>query len=169
MSILLPLLTVFVFGYALIHKTPVFALFARGVRDGLRVCLQIFPTLMLMLLSMGVFRNSGGMDLLVKWLTPLCQILSLPPEILPLALMRPLSGGGALSVCQSLFSVYGPDSFVGRLASVLSASTETTFYTLGIYLPGKTGKGMGKLVFCALLCDVLTLFLSVVAVNLFFE
>ncbi len=168
MSVILSILTVFVLGYGLIRKEPVFALFGQGVKEGLQVCLQIFPTLMLMLCSLSVFRASGGLDLFVGWLTPLCQILSLPPEILPLALLRPLSGGGSLSICQTLFATYGPDSFLGRVASVLSSSTETTFYTLALYLPGKADKGMAKLLFCALFCDLLTLFLSVFAVKLFF-
>ncbi len=168
MNVILPILALFVLGYGLIQKAPVFALFGQGVREGLQVCLQIFPTLLLMLSALSVFRASGGLDLLVSFLTPLCQILSLPPEILPLALLRPLSGGGSLSLCQSLFAAYGPDSFLGRVAGVLSASTETTLYTLSIYLPGKTGKGMAKLLLCALFCDLLTLFLAVFAVKLFF-
>ncbi len=165
MSIILPVLMIFVFGYGLIRKIPVFTCFCDGVKDGLRVCLQIFPTLLLMLVSVAIFRSSGAMDLLISFLAPVCQALSVPPQILPLALIRPLSGGGSLSVCEDLLKTYGADSVIGKMASVLSASTETTFYTLGVYLPGKSGNGMGKLVACAVLCDLLTLFLTVFIVR----
>lgn len=161
MSGVLPILMIFVFGYGLIRKIPVFAHFCDGVKDGLRVCLQIFPTLLLILVSVAVFRSSGAMDLMISFLAPWCQVLSIPPQILPLALVRPLSGGGALSVCEDLLKTFGADSLIGRMAAVLSASTETTFYTLGVYLPGKSGSGMGKLVTCAVLCDFLTLFATI--------
>ena len=158
---------IFVFGYGLICKTAVFPLFCDGVKDGLRVCFKIFPTLLLMLVSVSVFRSSGAMDLLISILAPLCQTLSIPPQILPLALVRPLSGGGALSVCEDLLSTYGANSSIGRMASVLSASTETTFYTLSVYLPRGKQMGTGKLLACAVICDIMVLFLTIFTVNLF--
>ncbi|MBQ4323643.1 MAG: spore maturation protein [Clostridia bacterium] len=158
---ILPILILFVFGFALIKKRPVFADFCDGVKDGLHVCLNIFPTLLLVLTAVGVFRSSGAMEGLTGALAPLCQVSNFPTEILPLALIRPLSGGGALSVCESMLKTYGANSFVGRMASVLSASTETTFYTLAVYLPKKSMKGTGRFIVCALLCDCFTLFLSV--------
>ena len=165
MSAVLPILMIFVFGYALIQRTSIFSEFCVGVKDGLQICLRIFPVLLLILVSVAVFRSSGAMDLMAWFLAPVCQFFSFPAEILPLALIRPLSGGGALSVCGDLLATYGADSFLGRIAAVLSASTETTFYTLGVYLPGTSGQGMGKLVFCAVLCDLLTLFLTVIVVR----
>ncbi len=166
MSVVLPVLMIFVFGYGLIRKTPVFSCFCDGVKDGLKVCLQIFPTLLLMLVSVAVFRSSGAMDLLISVLAPVCQFLSVPPQILPLALVRPLSGGGALSVFEDLLATYGADSTIGRMGAILSASTETTFYTLGIYLPPKKQQGTGKLLACAVVCDIVTLCLTVLIVNL---
>lgn len=167
MSVILPILMIFVFGYGLIRKTPIFSCFCDGVKDGGKVCLQIFPVLLLMLVSVSVFRSSGAMELLISLITPLCQYVSVPPQILPLALVRPLSGGGALSVCEDLLVAYGPDSLIGRMAAVLSASTETTFYTLGIYLPRTKQYGTGKILACAVICDVITLMLTVWIVPLF--
>ena len=168
MSLILPFLLLFVFGVGLWKKQPVFADFCDGVQEGLKVCLKIFPTLLLMLLSVGVFRASGAMDRLVCLLEPLCLHLQIPSQILPLALVRPLSGGGALSLCQDLLRAYGADSLIGRIAAVLSASTETTFYTLGVYLPNGRGKGFGKFLFCALLCDAVTLSLCVLVCRILF-
>ncbi len=161
MSAILPVLMIFVFGYGLIRKSPIFAHFCDGVKDGLKVCLQIFPTLLLMLTSVAVFRSSGAMDLLITFLAPICQWFSIPPQILPLALVRPLSGGGALSVCEDLLATYGVDSRIGRIAAVLSASTETTFYTLGIYLPRTKQHGTGKLLACTVICDIITLIIVI--------
>ena len=168
MSLLLPFLCLLVVGYGLFRRQAVFADFCDGVQEGLSVCLKIFPTLLMMLLAIGVFRASGAMDRIVFFLEPFCSFCGIPSQILPLAMIRPLSGGGALSVCQDIFQMYGADSFVGRVAAVLSASTETTFYTLGIYLPRQSLKGVGKLVFCALLCDVVTLFLAITVCRFFF-
>lgn len=167
MSAILPVLFLFVFGYGLIRKTSVFADFCDGVKDGLKVCLQIFPTLLLMLASVSAFRASGAMEGLISLLAPLCEMVSFPPQILPLALIRPLSGGGSLSVCEDLLATYGADSLIGRMACVLSASTETTFYTLGIYLPRAKQHGTGKFLACAVVCDLVTVMLTVLFVRLF--
>ena len=166
MSAILPIIMIFVFGYGLIRKAPIFAYFCDGVKDGLHVCLQISPTLLLMLVSVSVFRSSGAMDLLISTLAPVCQFLSVPPQILPLALVRPLSGGGALSVCEDLLKTYGADSMIGKMAAVLSASTETTFYTLGVYLPRTKQHGTGKILACAVICDIITLIVCVITMNL---
>ena len=165
MSVILPILMIFVFGYGLIRKVPIFAYFCDGVKDGLHVCLQIFPTLILMLVSVAVFRSSGAMDILISALAPVCQFFSIPPQILPLALVRPLSGGGALSVCEDLLKTYGADSMIGKMAAVLSASTETTFYTLGVYLPRTKQRGTGKILACAVICDLITIISTVFVVN----
>lgn len=167
MNWFLPIFILWILGFGMIRKVPVFPLFCEGVREGLRVCLTILPTLLLMILSVSVFRASGAMELMIRALSPVCNWLSIPSQILPLALVRPLSGGGALSVCEDILVNYGADSMLGRMAAVLSASTETTFYTLGVYLPGKTGKGMGKLILIALLCDLMTLVATVTVVRFF--
>lgn len=160
MSGFLSVAVLFVFGYGLIRKRPVFSDFCEGVAEGLQVCLHLFPTLLLMLLSIGVFRASGAFDFLIWMAEPFCSLLGIPSQILPLAFVRPLSGGGAISVCESLLRTYGADSYLGRAASVLCASTETTFYTLGVYLPDGKRQGSGKFLFCALFCDALTVFFA---------
>ena len=166
MKAILPILIFFVFGYALLRKRPIFSDFCQGVSEGLHVCLGLFPTLLLMMVSIGVFRASGAMDFFVFLLEPLCGVFRFPSGLLPLVLVRPLSGGGALSLCESLLRTYGAESLIGRMASVLCASTETTFYTLGVYLPDGGGKGSGKLLFCALLCDLFVVFLTVFVCNI---
>lgn len=169
MKALLPILVFFVFGYALIRKRPVFSDFCAGVADGLQTCRGLFPTLLFMLVSLSVFRASGAMEGLAMLMEPLCSLLCIPSSLLPLALVRPLSGGGALTLCESLLQTYGAESAIGRMASVLCASTETTFYTLGVYLPDGGGKGSGKVLFCALVCDLFVVFFTVFVCNFLYN
>ena len=86
-----------------------------------------------MLVAIGVFRASGAMGYLAKLLAPLTELIGMPAEVLPMAIMRPLSGGGANGIMNELFKVHGPDSLIGRMASIMSGATDTTFYVLAVY------------------------------------
>ncbi|MDH7572313.1 MAG: nucleoside recognition domain-containing protein, partial [Clostridia bacterium] len=100
---------------------------------GFVTAVRIIPYLVGMMTAISVFRASGAMELCARLLAPVLQPLGIPAEVLPLALMRPLSGGAALGVAADLIRTYGPDSFLGRLASVMQGSTDTTFYVLSVY------------------------------------
>ena len=165
---MIPILILFVLGLGLIHGVPILSSFGQGVREGIQTCLRIFPTMMLILISVSVFRASGALDFMIGLIAHVCDALSIPSPIVPLALMRPLSGGGSLSLCSEILDRFGADSLVGRIACVLSASTETTFYTLGIYLGGANPKGLWRVISAALICDVLTVLLSAWVCNLIF-
>lgn len=111
----------------------VYEAFVRGAEEGFGTAVRIIPFLVGMMVAIAVFRASGAMDLLSEFLKPVLVPLGMPAEVLPLAIMRPLSGGGALGVAAETISRYGPDSFLGRLASVMQGSTDTTFYVVTIY------------------------------------
>jgi spore maturation protein SpmA len=104
-----------------------------GAREGLEVAVRIVPYLVAILVAVGMFRASGALDLLIQLLDPLTSRIGIPGEVLPMALLRPLSGSGAFGVMSEILTTYGPDSFVGYLASTLQGSTETTFYVLTLY------------------------------------
>lgn len=104
-----------------------------GAKDGLTVVVRIIPYLVGILVAVGMFRASGAMDLLVRALDPITSVLGFPGEALPMALLRPLSGSGALGIMADTLEAHGPDSFVGMLVSTLQGSTETTFYVLTLY------------------------------------
>jgi len=104
-----------------------------GAKDGLAVVVRIIPYLVGILIAVGMFRASGAMDLLIRGLDPFTSALGFPAEALPMALLRPLSGSGALGIMVETLETYGPDSFVGMLVSTLQGSTETTFYVLTLY------------------------------------
>ena len=132
-EILVPLLMAVAACLALRKKQDVHSLMLEGAEDGLRLLFRIAPSLIVLLAAVHMLRASGGMALLTGWLTPLFRLLGIPPETAPLVLIRPFSGSAALAVGADLITAYGPDSAVGRTATVMLGSTETTFYTVSVY------------------------------------
>ena len=125
------LLTIPILGF--IKKVKVYETFIDGAKEGFEVAVKIIPYLVAILVAIGMFRASGAMGYLVKILSPLTNLIGMPAETLPVALMRPLSGSGSLGIVTELMKVHGPDSFIGRLASTMFGSTETTFYVIAVY------------------------------------
>jgi len=119
--------------YGYLRGVQVYEVFVKGAEEGFWMAVRILPYMVAIFLAMGVFRASGAMTLVVDFLRPVLDALGLPGEILPLALIRPLSGGSALGITAELVRRWGPDSFVGRLASTMQGSTDTTFYVMTVY------------------------------------
>jgi len=129
----IPLLLLLIPLLAAIRRVKVYEVFVEGAKDGFATAVRIIPYLVGMLVAIGMFRASGAMELLASALAPLTGLIGLPAEALPVALLRPLTGSGTLALASELMKTHGPDSFVGRLASVMYGSTETTFYVLAVY------------------------------------
>jgi spore maturation protein SpmB len=104
-----------------------------GAKDGFQVALRIIPYLLAILVAVGMFRSSGCLELLVRFLSPLTAPLGLPAEAVPLAVLRPLSGSGAYGVMSEIVTRRGPDSYLGYLVCTMQGSTDTTFYILSVY------------------------------------
>ncbi|MBR5558984.1 MAG: spore maturation protein [Oscillospiraceae bacterium] len=148
--------------YGLLQNVPVFDVFLEGAKEGLSTAVRILPSLVGLITAVGVFKASGALDLLSHGLKPAAQFLGLPTEVMPLALLRPVSGSGGMAVFRDLLDSHGPDSFVGRVASVMMGSTETTFYTIAVYygaidvrktrhtLPAALGADLAGFVFSSL-------------------
>lgn len=132
----IPFLLFFIPLYAYFRKVPVYETFVEGAEDGFKTAVKIIPYLIGMLVSIRVFIDSGALGLLTGMIKPFFLKMGWNPELLgiiPLAVMRPLSGSGSLGVATQLIHQYGPDSFIGRLASTLQGSTDTTFFVLAVY------------------------------------
>lgn len=114
-------------------RVKVYECFVDGAKEGFNVSIRIIPYLVAILFAIGMFRASGGMALLVELISPLTNLIGMPAETLPVALMRPLSGSGTLGIVTELMTANGPDSLIGRIASTMYGSTETTFYVLAVY------------------------------------
>lgn len=114
-------------------KENIYEAMTDGAMEGLRLLKNILPSLVVLLTAISMLRASGGLDMLSRFLAPVCDLVGLPPETLPLVLVRPFSGSAALAVGAELMASYGVDSQIGRTVAVMLGSTETTFYTVSIY------------------------------------
>ncbi|RJP65242.1 MAG: nucleoside recognition protein [Ignavibacteriales bacterium] len=119
--------------YGLIKKVKVYEKFIEGAKEGFNVAVRIIPYLVAMLVAIGIFRAGGAMDFLIMILQPITDLIGMPAEALPMALMRPLSGSGSLGVMAEIMSVHGTDSMIGILVSTFFGSSETTFYVIAVY------------------------------------
>lgn len=166
--IAIPGFIIFVFGYGYIKKINVYETFIEGAKEGLVTVMHIFPYMVAMFVAIGIFRSSGAMDVLVGLINPITKFVGIPGEILPLALMRPVSGIASTGILGELFKNYGPDSYIGRVASTMMGSTETIFYTLSIYF-GAVGIKKGRYTLLgALLADLAGLMASIAICRLVF-
>jgi len=129
-----PLLLAGIPAYALTRKVKVYPAFVEGAKEGFQVAVRIIPSLVAILVALGMLRASGALDAFAALVGPATERLGIPPSVLPMVLVRPLSGGGALGVVGDVLKAEGPDSYAGRLASVMMGSTETTFYVLAVYM-----------------------------------
>ena len=167
-AFLLPALLLLLFGCALWKKTDVFGSFLVGAKEGLQSTVSILPALCFLMTALGMVRASGALDALTLWLSPLWEKLGFPPEVAPLALLRPFSGSGALACYKELCESLPPDSFAERVAAVLMGGSETTFYTLAVYYGAVGVRKYRNTLLAALLADFAAAVLSVLAVRIFF-
>ncbi len=116
-----------------IRRVPVYEAFVEGASEGFQTTIRLLPFLVAMMVAINVFRFSGALNDCLALVNPFLSYLGIPPELTPLAIMRSLSGSGSLGMVSELFTSYGPDSLVGRIASTILASTDTTFYVLTVY------------------------------------
>ncbi len=130
----IPVIFLFIAAIGLFKRLKVYEVFIEGAKEGFNVGVRIIPYLVAILVAIGIFRASGALDLLVQLLNPVLKAVGFPVEAIPMALIRPLSGSGALGIMTELIETHGAESFIGRLASVMMGSTETTFYVLAVYL-----------------------------------
>ena len=167
-SLVIPGLLAAVAVWGTARRVDVYGALSTGAAQGLRVTVQIFPALLGLMTAVSMFRASGALE----WLTALCapalKHLSIPPELMPLMLIRPISGGGALAVGSDLIQSCGPDSYPGRVAAVMLGSTETTFYTVAVYFGAAGILRTRYAIPAALTADLAGFAASALTVRLFF-
>lgn len=151
---LMPLLAVTISLFALSKRVKVYDSLVEGAREGFQIVIMIIPFLVAILVAVGVFRASGALDVVLAAVEPVTSLIGFPPEALPMAIIRPLSGQGALGVLTETMQTYGPDSFIGYLSSVLAGSTETTFYVLALYCGSIRLKATRHAVFACIAADI---------------
>jgi spore maturation protein B len=149
-----PLLLSFFPLYAALRRVKVYEEFVEGAKEGFQVALRIIPFLVAILVAVGMFRSAGGIDLLTRWLSPVLQAIHFPPELLPMVLMRPLSGSGTTGLFTDLVKNLGPDHLITRMGGTIFGSTETTFYVIAVYFGAVSVRRTRHAVAAGLLADL---------------
>lgn len=167
-NIILPLIVVLIVIYGIYKKIDVFNVFIEGVKEGITMTLQIFPTILAMIVSINIFLKSNILQDVTIFLNPLFDILQFPSEILPLAILRPISGSSSLIMLNNILSTYGVDSYIGRVASVIQGSTDTTIYILGLYFGSVGIKKIKYSLLVGLLSDLSCIIISLIVVSILF-
>lgn len=145
-----------------------YELFVEGGKEGVKMAFSLLPFLVGMIVSISILRSSGALEAFIQLISPFLSVIGVPAEVIPLALVRPISGTAALGMTTELISNYGPDSFIGRLASTMQGSTDTTLYILTIYFGAIGIKKMGYALKVGLLADLIGIITSIIVVSLIF-
>ena len=154
MSYLVPILLLVTAALALRKQEDVYDVLLQGGAEGLRILISITPTLVMLMTAVTMLRQSGALELLGRWLSPLLSGIGIPPETALLMLIRPVSGSAALAVGSQLMAEYGVDSRIGLTTAVMLGSTETTFYTISVYFGAAGIKKTRYTVPAALIADL---------------
>lgn len=142
--------------------------FAQGAKESLLAVFDILPSLILLMTAVGMFSASGAVDVIAGAISPLTQFLGFPRQCVSLAIIRPMSGSGALCTLEDILSKVSPDSYAGRVASVVMGSTETTFYTISVYFAAIKQRAYPMVFAGACFADLCGFVFSALAVKIFF-
>lgn len=165
-SAAMPTIILLILVYGLIEKNKVFDSFLFGAKEGGEIVFKLFPTLVGLFVAIGALRSSGVLDFIINILNPVIKVLNIPREIMPLAILRPVSGSSSIAVATDIMKQYGTDSRIGLIASTIMGSTETTLYTIAIYT-GSVGIKKTKFVLlAALIADLAGIIASVIIWNI---
>lgn len=162
----IPLFIFFIVGYSLIEKNKVFDNFLEGAKEGMKIVYNLFPTLIGLFMAIGMLRASGILDFIIIFLSPILDFLNIPKEIMPLAILRPISGSAAMAIATNIMENYGVDTQIGRIASTIMGSTETTLYTIAIYTSCIKVKNTRGILIAALAADIVGMVVSIVVCSI---
>lgn len=166
--IAMPLVILIIVSRGLKERISVFDVFLEGARDGIEITIKIFPTLVGLFVAIGLLRSSGILDFITKLISPILIMFQFPGEIVPLAVLRPISGSASMAVATDIMAQNGVDSFVGVVASVIMGATETTLYTIAVYSSSVRIKNTRKILIASLMADLTGVIVSIVICKLIF-
>ena len=158
----IPIIILIIILYGLKEKKKVFDIFLEGATEGTKIVINLFPTLIGIFLAVGALRSSGVLDFIIGLISPVTNLLKIPSQILPLAMLRPISGSASMGVAVDIMKQYGVDNTIGMITSVIMGSTETTFYTIAIYTACVKIKKIRFVLAAALLADLAGMIASVI-------
>ena len=167
-KIVIPAFIVFVIFYGFIKKVNIYDTFLEGAKEGLMISFNIFPSIIAMVFAINIFLDSNFVNAVLGVFTPILNLINIPLEIMPMALLRPISGTATLAIMNDIFIKYGPDSYVGRLASVLQGCTDTTIYVLALYFSSIGVKKIRYSLGVGLFADLVGISVAFIITMLFF-
>lgn len=164
----IPIIVIIIIGYGLYKKVDIFDVFLDGVKEGLKTSINLFPTIFAMIIAINLLTGSNIIIDISNLLRPLFMKINFPVELLPLGILRPISGSSSLVILNNILYSNGPDSFIGRVASVMQGSTDTTIYIISLYFSSIGIKKIRYSLIVGLLADFISIVLSLVVVKILF-
>lgn len=164
----IPLIILIVVTFGLKEKVNIFDVFIKGAKDGAKTVIELFPTLLCLFIAIGALRTSGIIDGIVKLINPFISLINFPAEVLPLAILRPISGSASMAIATDIMTKYGVDTKIGLIASTIMGSTETTLYTIAIYTSCINVKKIRFVLYAALFADLIGMITSNFIINLIY-
>lgn len=165
-NLAIPFTILLILMYGLSEKKKVFDVFLDGAKEGMQIVIKLFPTLLGLFVAIGALRYSGILDFIIKLISPIINFLNIPTEIMPLAILRPISGSASIAVGSDIMNQFGVDSKLGLIASTIMGSTETTLYTIAIYTSVVGIKKTRFVLVAALIGDIIGMLSSVIIWNI---
>lgn len=167
-NLIIPLMVLLIVIYGLYKNNNIYDSFTDGAKESIPMILSMFTSLLGMMLGINIFLKSGFLNFLLNFIKPIFEMLKIPVEILPMALMRPISGSSALAILNNIMSNFGPDSLIGIMASCIQGSTDTTFYVLTLYFGSIGIKKIRYSLKVGLLADFIGIVTSIIVVKILF-
>lgn len=165
---IIPIMVFVIVLYGITQKVNVYDVFIEGSKESFGMILNLFPSLLAMILGVNILVKSGLLEILLNTLKPIVKIIQIPLEIIPLAIMRPISGSSSLVILNNIFSTLGPDGLAAKLGSIIQGSTDTTFYVLTLYFGCVGIKKIRYAMWVGLLGDLLGIISSIIIAKIFF-
>lgn len=165
----IPLVVIIIIIYGIYKKIDIFDTFIIGVKEGMKLSINLFPTIFAMIIAITMITDSGIINYICNLIKPLFIKIAFPTEVIPLAILRPISGSSSLVVLNDILTRYGTDTLIGRLASVMQGSTDTTIYIISMYFTSVGIKKIRYSLIVGLLADLLSVIISSIMVNIFFN
>lgn len=158
----IPFMITIILAHGYIKGVRLYDVFVEGAQEGFKTAIKIIPYLIAIFLAIGIFKESGALNIFSRVLAPMGKLVGLPKEVIPLALLKPISGSGSLAMVKEIINTYGPDSLIGRIASTMMGSSETIFYTMAIYFGAIGIKNSRHTLLCAMISHIAGVIAAVV-------
>lgn len=164
----IPLMIFAIILSAIFQKKDAYEIFLNGAKDGLKIIIKIFPTMLGIFIAINLFKVTGAMDIFINFISPITKLLGIPTEIVPLGIMSSISGGASIGILSNTLETYGVDSKIGNIASTILGSSETTLYVIAIYTSSVAIKNTRGVLKISLVCDLVAVCTAVWIWNFIF-